>query len=406
MPRFRYIAIDPSSTTVNGRIEASSQSAVVDHLRAAGQMPLSIEEMGTFPSISGVELAALFRRRMPRQTLTLITGQLATLLQAGLALDEALESLADLVERRSERGCVRAVRDRVSGGASLADAMGVQPEVFPDFYVSMVRAGEAGGSLETVLERLADFLERSDAAREHIKSALIYPLFLAFTCIASIIVLFTFVVPRFRPVFAEAGGALPLAARILLRASEIFQNFWWLAIVLPVGLAFLLRLQFKRSASRARWDRLVLRLPVAGALIGQVEVVRFSRTLGTLLKNGVSMMTALAITHETVSNRVFHEAVTRIIERVRIGRGLAEPFAEAQIFPRIAVQLVRVGEESGRQEEMLLKIADILEGETRRNLDRVLALIGPAVMIGLGVVVAGVISTILTAILSVYGLAR
>jgi general secretion pathway protein F len=406
MPRFRYTAIDPSSTTVNGRIEASSQSAVVDHLRAGGQMPLSIEQIGPFPSISGAELAALFRRRMSRQTLTLITGQLATLLQAGLALDEALESLADLVERRSEKECVRAVRDRVSGGASLADAMAAQPEVFPDFYVSMVRAGEAGGSLETVLERLADFLERSHAAREHIKSALIYPLILALTCIASIIVLFTFVVPRFRPVFAEAGGALPLAARILLGASEVFQNFWWLAIVLPAGLALLLHLQFKRPASRARWDRLVLRLPVAGALVGQVEVVRFSRTLGTLLKNGVSMMTALAITHETVSNRLFHDAVTRIIERVRIGRGLAEPFAEAKIFPRLAVQLVRVGEESGRQEEMLLKIADILEGETRRSLDRVLALIGPAVMIGLGVVVASVISTILTAILSVYGLAR
>ena len=293
----------------------------------------------------------------------------------------------------------------MSGGAALADAMAAQPEVFPDFYVSMVRAGEAGSSLETVLGRLADFLERSHAAREHIKSALIYPLIVALTCFASITVLFTIVVPRFRPVFEEAGGALPLAARNLLRVSEIFQDFWWLAIVLPVGLALLLRLQFKRPASRARWDRLVLRLPVAGALIGQVEVVRFTRTLGTLLKNGVSLMTALEIARETISNRVFHDAVTRIIDRVKIGRGLAEPFAESKVFPRLAVQLIRVGEESGHQEEMLLKIADIFEGETRRSLDRLLTLIGPAVTIVLGLIVAGVIGTILTAILSVYDLA-
>lgn len=405
MPQFRYTAIDPSSATVNGRIEASGESAVVEHLHAAGQMPLSIEQIGFFPSFSGAELAALFRRRMPRQTLTLITAQLATLLQAGLALDKALEILADLVERRSEKACLRAVRDRVSGGAALADAMAAQPEVFPDFYVSMVRAGEAGSSLETVLGRLADFLERSHAAREHIKSALIYPLIVALTCFASITVLFTIVVPRFRPVFEEAGGALPLAARNLLRVSEIFQDFWWLAIVLPVGLALLLRLQFKRPASRARWDRLVLRLPVAGALIGQVEVVRFTRTLGTLLKNGVSLMTALEIARETISNRVFHDAVTRIIDRVKIGRGLAEPFAESKVFPRLAVQLIRVGEESGHQEEMLLKIADIFEGETRRSLDRLLTLIGPAVTIVLGLIVAGVIGTILTAILSVYDLA-
>jgi general secretion pathway protein F len=256
-----------------------------------------------------------------------------------------------------------------------------------------------------VLARLAEYLERSQATKEHIKSALLYPIIVTLTCFASIAVLFTFVIPRFRPVFEEAGDALPLAARGLLAASDIVQDFWWLAFVLPAVIAFFIWRQLKNPTSRARLDRLTLKLPIAGKLIGQVEVVRFSRTLGTLLKNGVSMMTALAITRETIGNRVFHDAVTRIIDRVKTGKGLAEPFAQSKVFPALATHLIRVGEESGHQDDMLLKISDIFEGETRRSLDRILTLLGPAITIFLGLIVAGVISSILTAILSVYDLA-
>jgi len=405
MARFRYTAIDPASVTISGRIEALSKAAVIDQLHAAGQTPLRVDEIAGLSLLSGIDLADLLPRRMPSKTLVLITGQLATLLQAGLALDEALNILVDLVEHRREKECLRSLHDRVSGGASLADAMAAQPNAFPDFYVSMVRAGEAGASLEAVLGRLADFLERSQAAKEHIKSALIYPAVVSLTCLCSIIVLFAFVVPRFRPVFEEAGGSLPAAARILLVTSELFQNFWWLGILIPAVAALVIHRQFKQPATRARWDRLVLRLPVAGKLVGQIEIVRFSRTLGTLLRNGVSMMTALAITRETIGNRIFKDAVTRIIERVKIGKGLAEPLTETKVFPPLAVQLIRVGEESGHQDEMLLKVADIFEAETNRSLDRALTLIGPAVTIGLGLIVAGVISSILTAVLSVYDLA-
>lgn len=405
MRQFRYTAIDPSSTTVNGRIEASNKSAVVDQIHAAGQIPIRIEEVSRFSSFSGAEFAGLFQRRMPSRTLVLVTAQLATLLEAGLALDKALSILIELVSHRREKECLQALHDRVSAGASLADAMAAQPIVFPESYISMVRAGEAGGNLELVLGRVSEFLERSQAAKEHIKSALIYPGIVAITCLASIIVLFAFVVPRFRPVFEEAGDALPVAARGLLHISELFQEYWWLGILIPVLLAFIANRQFKRPATRARWDRMVLGVPVVGKLVVQVEVVRFSRTLGTLLRNGVSLMTALSITRETIGNRVFHEAVTQIIDRVKTGKGLAEPLAQTKIFPPLAVQLVRVGEESGHQEEMLLKIADIFETDTGRSLDRILTLIGPVVTIVLGFIVAGVIASILTAVLSIYDLA-
>jgi general secretion pathway protein F len=405
MAQFRYIAVEASSQTVEGRMEAPSKAAVVDKLHASGHIPIRVDEVG-LSFLGNTDLATLFRRRrMAPRTLALLTSQLATLLHAGLALDQALGILEDLVDKPREKECLRLLLDRISGGATLSDAMAEQKNVFPDFYISMIRAGEAGASLEAVLDRLAEFLERSQRAKEHITSALLYPLIVAITCIGSIGVLFVFVVPRFRPLFEQAGDALPISAQLLLLLSDFLQNYWWACILVPLLVAFLIYRQFKDPERRQQWERLLLKLPLVGDLIGKTEVVRFSRTLGTLLKNGVSLLTALAITRETIGNSVYAEAVGAVIERVKTGKGLAEPVAQTKIFPSLAVHLIRVGEESGRQDEMLLKIADIFEGETRRSIDRMLALLGPALTVGMGMIVAGVIGSILTAVLSVYDLA-
>ena len=405
MTEFRYIAVDPSSQTIEGRMEALSKSAVVERLHAAGHVPIRIDEIGLL-TLQNMGVGELFRGRgISRRSLALITSQLATLLHAGLALDESLGILADLVERPREKQSLRILRERISGGVTLADAMAAQPKVFPGFYVSMVRAGEAGASLEAVLGRLAEFLERSEAAKEHVKSALLYPLIVAVTCCVSIAILMMFVVPRFRPLFEQAGSALPTSARLLLNVSDIVNSYWWLGVLLPLAAALLLASQFKSRASRTRWERLFLKLPLVGDLIAKVEVVRFSRTLGTLMKNGVSLLAALAITRETIGNQVFVGAVNHVLEQVKTGKGLAGPLAQTRVFPPLAIHLIRVGEESGRQEEMLFKIADIFETETRRSIDRMLALLGPALTVVLGLVVAGVIGSILTAILSVYDLA-
>ena len=405
MTEFRYVAVDPSSQTIEGRMEALNKSAVVERLHAAGHVPIRVDEIGLL-NLQNMDVGELFAsRRVSRRSLALITGQLATLLHAGLALDESLDILADLVERPREKQALRTLREKISGGVTLADAMAAQPKVFPGFYVSMVRAGEAGASLEAVLARLAEFLERSEASKEHVKSALMYPLIVAVTCCVSIAVLMMFVVPRFRPLFEQAGAALPASARLLLAFSDAVNSFWWVGVLLPLLAALFLVWQFKSRTTRARWERLFLKLPLMGDLIAKVEVVRFSRTLGTLMKNGVSLLAALAITRETIGNQVFVGAVNHVLEQVKTGKGLAAPLAQTKVFPPLAIHLIRVGEESGRQEEMLFKIADIFETETRRSIDRMLALLGPALTVVLGLVVAGVIGSILTAILSVYDLA-
>jgi general secretion pathway protein F len=405
MPQFRYVAVEGTSAPVEGRMEAASKAAVIDRLHALGHTPIRVDQLAASP-LANLDLATLIGpRRMPARQLALLTGQLATLLHAGLALDEALGILRQLATKPVEKECLRLLLDRISGGATLSDAMAEQPNVFPGFYVSMIRAGEAGASLETVLDRLSEYLERSQAQKEHITSALLYPIIVAVTCCLSIAVLFLFVVPRFRPVFEQAGTALPLAARSLLAVSDFLQDFWWACLFGPLLVAFLLYRQFRKPASRRRWDQRLLKLPGFGDLITKTEVVRFARTLATLLKNGVSLLTALTITRETIGNSVFVDAVGTIIERAKTGKGLAEPLAQTKVFPPLAIHLVRVGEETGRADEMLFKVADIFEGETKRSIDRMLALLGPALTIGLGLIVAAVIGSILTAVLSVYDLA-
>ena len=267
MTEFHYVAVDPSSQTIEGRMEALTKSAVVERLHAAGHVPIRIDEIGLL-TLQNMDVGDLFRGRgVSRRSLALITGQLATLLHAGLALDESLGILADLLERPREKQSLLTLREKISGGVTLADAMAAQPKVFPGFYVSMVRAGEAGASLEAVLGRLAEFLERSEAAKEHVKSALMYPLIVAVTCCVSIAVLMMFVVPRFRPLFEQAGSALPTSARLLLDVSDVVNSYWWLGILIPLAAVFLLVWQFKSGASRARWERVFLKLPLVGELI-------------------------------------------------------------------------------------------------------------------------------------------
>lgn len=404
MPLFRYVAVE-SAEQVHGQMDAPNKSAVVDRLHAAGQVPIKIDEIGSV-SFATVDLFQTLRAsRISTRALALLTDQLATLLRAGLALDEALGLMVDLTEKRRERHCLSAVREGIAGGKTLADAMEIQRQQFPEYYISMVRAGEASGSLEIVLRRLAEFLDKSEAARERIKSALIYPAIVALTCCVSIGVIFGFVVPRFRPFFAQAGDKLPDAARAMLFLADVFQNYWWACLLLLVVLVIVVSRQLKNPQSRRRWESLLLKIPVVGDLIRKVEVARFCRTLGTLLTNGVSLVPALTITVQTIRNAVFHEAVDAAIERVQTGKGLGEPLMQSKIFPPLAVHLVRVGEESGRQEEMLFKVADIFEVETGRSIERILSMLTPALTIGLGLIVAGVVGSILTAILSVYDLA-
>jgi general secretion pathway protein F len=403
--RFRYEAVSAGGELLVGEMEADTQAAVIERLQNLGHVPIRAE------SAARGSLSRLFaqrpkpRKMRPPRNLALLTEQLATLLHAGLSLDRVLELAQTAAAGDDERECLAAILDKVRGGGSLADAMAAQPQVFPKFYVGMVRAGEAGATLDTTLRQLAEFLEKSQAARQKIVSAMVYPAIVLLIGLASVGILFGFVIPRFRPIFEDAGAALPFAAQGVLAVADLIQGYWWALLAMVAAAAVFLRRQSGRPEWRRRWDRRLLKLPLIGELIAKADVARFSRTLGTLLKNGVAPLNALAITQETLRNSVIREAVGGIADNLKQGKGLADPLSQSKVVPLLAVQLIRVGEETARLEEMLLKTAEIFDEEVGRTVERLLALLVPAITVLLGVVVAIVIGSILTAVLSVYELA-
>jgi general secretion pathway protein F len=405
MALYRYEAVAASGEVIAGEMEGASQDDVVVHLQRQGHVPIRAET--TRRSLLSRALAGptLGRRGGSRRSLVLLTQQLATLLHAGLSLDRALEIAQSIMAQSADRDCVASLLHKVRGGSSLADAMAAQEAMFPKFYLGMVRAGEAGATLDATLRHLVEFLEKSRAAAEQIKSALIYPAIVLVTGFGSVAVLFAFVIPAFRPLFAEAGPGLPAAAATMLAVADFCQSYWWAMLAALAGLAAFLAHQYRLPQSRRRWDRLVLKLPLFGEIVTKIEIARFTRTLGTLLGNGVTPLTGLAITRETIGNTAIAEALAPLAQCLKEGKGLATPLADAKVVPLLAVQLIRVGEETARLEEMLLKVAEIFEDESRRSVERLLALLVPAVTILLGIIVAAAVGSLLTAILSVYELA-
>lgn len=405
MPRYRYEAVDNAGEVLRDEIEAPTLEGAVERLRDQGLLPLSVNEAkGGFLRGSLGQPWFSQRRALSRKSVTLLTQQLANLLHAGMPLDRALTILISVSEDEQAQTLLERVQEKVRGGSSLADALEAQG-AFSRFYLNMIRAGEAGGALEVVLKRLTEFLERSQALRETVTSALIYPIILLSVSALSVIILLTFVVPQFQQLFADAGKALPLATQIVIAVGDGFRHYWWVGAMLLVLLVAALRQQLSQPASRARWDRWFLSLPLFGDFIAKVETARLSRTLGTLLGNGVSLLNALAIVRETLTNQVLSTALGEVAEHVKTGRGLAEPLQESGNFPKLAVQMIRVGEETGQLQEMLLQVADTYDGEVQTAVKRMLTLLEPALILGLGVIIAGIIMSILVAILSLNELA-
>lgn len=405
MPRYQYEAVDASGEVVRDELDAATLDAAITRLRDQGLLPLAVNEAkGGF--LRGGFGQPLFskRRTLSRKAIALLTQQLASLLHAGMPLDRALSILIGVTEDPQLKPVLVRVQEKVRGGSSLADALEVQG-VFSRFYLNMIRAGEAGGALDAVLKRLSEFLERSRALRETVSSALIYPIILLSVSALAVIILLTFVVPQFQRLFADAGKALPLATQIVIAAGNGFRYYWWVGLILILLLVAVMRQQLSHPESRARWDDWFLRLPLFGDLIAKVETARLSRTLGTLLGNGVSLLNALTIVRETLGNQVLANALGEVAEHVKTGRGLADPLLDAERFPKLAVQMIRVGEETGQLQEMLLQVADTYDDEVQTAVKRMLTLLEPALILGLGVVIAGIIMSILVAILSLNDLA-
>ncbi|HET7867881.1 MAG TPA: type II secretion system F family protein [Burkholderiaceae bacterium] len=412
MPEFAWRAADASGRVTEGRIEAATQLMAARQLRDRGLVPVSIQDGSAQAAASPSALNGLApagRRRnsgpvTPADVLAL-TSELSIMLRAGLALASALHVLIDMSHKPSVARMLQQVLDDVKGGAPLSRALARERRLFGEFYLNMIRSGETSGELATVLARLVEHMERLRALRESVVSATIYPAILLAVAIISLIAMLGFVVPQFEKLFTDMGDALPLATRIVMRAGQVFRN-WGLEIAVGVGLAGWLMVHWMRSpAGSAWWQARILRAPLFGRLMLKFQLNLFSRTLGTLLGNGVPMLTALDIATETVGNQVLRQALASVAPSVKEGGRLFDALAATGIFEPLAINLVRVGEETGRIGPMMLELANILNRDVETGIRRTLTLIEPLLIIVLGVIIASIIVSIMLGILSINDLA-
>lgn len=404
MPRFAYRALDGEGSLVEGERESASREALVESLRKDGLRPLH-----TAPRQAGGGLRLLLPGRPAGRPadgdmLVRFTRELATLLGAGLPLDQSLGTVAGEGAEPAVRDIARGLVEKLRGGSSLADALAARPDLFPGFYSGLVRAGEAGGSLESILDDLADTLERTRALRQDVRSALTYPVLVLVAAGLSILILLLGVIPEFEPLFAGAGDALPISASMIMALSRGLRDWWWTLPLMPLALWLLARRLRADPVFRARLDARMLRLPALGPLLHKIEAARFCRTLGTLIRNGVEIVPALAMSARTLGNATLAEAVAQVAPRLRRGEGLHEPLAAAGVLPPLARRLVEIGEASGQLDKMLLTVARIYEEDISRETKRLVTLLVPIVTLLLGVLVAVIIGSILSAILTSYDL--
>jgi len=398
MPVFTYRAADRRGQTIDGVMEATDARAVIDRLRKEAYFPIKVAAQG--------DRAALFSlgggSRVRQRDLLALTQMLATLFEAGLPLDRALSILEELAPSPRVKTIVADLLHSVRGGSSLSEALAKHhPRPFSRLYINMVRAGEKGGVLEVSLRRLAEFLEARAAFNEAVVSALAYPLVITTVGAAAIIFLMTFVIPRFATIFNDLGQAIPLPTQILMSVSAALQSYWWVGATLAMAGVLAWRIWTGTPHGRASWDQVVLRLPIAGPLALKVETARFARTLGTMLQSGVPVLGAMAVVGDMMSNQAVGRAVARVAEGVKRGGTIAAGMQEHTAFPALAVHMVRVGEETGRLEEMLLKVADTFEADVRTELKRVLGLLEPAIILCMGILVAFIVVAMLLAIFSI-----
>jgi general secretion pathway protein F len=403
MPRYSYRAVTPAGEVSSGELEAANESEIVERLRDQGLMPMQIAQ--------GIGAAAASRaakrtrrglftpRKVTRDNVLGITRELATLLRAGLPLDRALELLITLAPSPPAAVMLQGIRDDVRGGKSLSQALDARRDVFSRFYINIVRAGEAGGALGTVLQRLADTMERTKELRDSVRSALIYPTILIFVAVASIMVLLVYVVPQFQSTFAQAGKALPIPTQIVIVLGTFLREWWWAVIPAIVLAVVAFRRRGRKPSVRRARDARLLRMPLIGDLIAKVEVARFARTLATLLANGVTLLAGLSIVKDTMGNVVLASALDGVTAKLREGKGFGRPLAETEIFPRLATQMILVGEESGRLEEMLGRVADVYDREVATAIKRFLAVLEPVLILGLAVMVGGIVFSILLGVM-------
>jgi type IV pilus assembly protein PilC len=383
MPSFTYTARDARGAIKSATLEAASREDVVAQLRRQRMNVIKVEEAAKAP---GKRLGSIKMR-----DIVIFTRQFSTMINAGLPLVQAL----DILSRQSENPALQSVTKQVvfdvESGNTVADALRKHPKAFGDLYVNMVAAGEAGGILDTILMRLATFMEKNDALIRKVKGAMIYPGVIMSVAVGAVVVLLVFVIPTFQEMFASVGLTLPLPTRIVIGASQFLQSFWWAIVGGAAAAAVLLQRFYATPDGQLLIDRLLLRLPVLGDVLRKSAVSRFTRTLGTLVSSGVSILDGLEITAKTSGNRVIQDAIMESRTSIAGGDTIAGPLQRSNVFPPMVISMIAVGEQTGGLDEMLSKIADFYDEEVDAAVSGLLALLEPLMIVILGGVVGGMI---------------
>lgn len=417
MPEFAWRASNSAGKVEEGRFTAATPAQVLKHLRDQGMTPLHIGDAGAAVPLPGTagQAASLGRFAQPKgrqargpvtaPDVLALTSELAIMLRAGLALDNALRVLIDMSHKPSVAALVQGILDAVKGGTPLSRALAAHRDLFGDFYINMIRSGEASGQMSAVLDRLVEHMERQRALRDSVISATIYPAILLGVAVLSLIAMLGFVVPQFEKLFTDMGDALPLPTRLVMGLGHAFTQYGLVVAVVLAGLGWAALRWLKSPAGRRWWQTLVLRLPLMGPLALKYQLTLFSRSLGTLLGNGVPMLTALHIATETVGNTVLQDALGRVAPIVKEGGKVVQAVTATGIFAPLAINLIRVGEETGRIGPMMLELSNILNREVETGIKRLLTLVEPVLILVLGVLIAAIIVSILLGILSINDLA-
>ncbi len=409
MPVYAYRGFNAAGRAVGGIVDADSPKGARQKLRREGVFPTElVEQERRSPATeasAGWQLSRYFERIRPEE-LALLTRQLATLVAARIPVVEALSALVEQTENARTKRVLSQVREQVTEGASLADALKAHPRVFSDLYVNMVRAGEASGALDVVLLRLADYTESYAQLRNKVRSALTYPTLMAVTGTAILLFLLSYVVPKITKIFAENQATLPLMTRVLLAVSGFAQDYWWLVVGALIGAVVSIQMSRRTPAGQLRFDRAVLKIPYFGNLIRKVALARFCRTLATLLTSGINLLVALEIVKHVVNNTLLSQAIEEARNCIREGQSIAPPLKRSGLFPPMLVHMIAIGERSGQLETMLTKAADAYDNEVSTAVAAITSVLEPLMILFGGAVVLFIVLAILLPIFEMNQLVR
>jgi len=387
MPIYKWEGKTAKGAVKKGEMEAPGEAAIRIHLRQQNIIPTKISSKGKEINIS----LPFLKQKVKQRSVAVFTRQLATMIDAGLPLVQSLEILSSQQDNKVFKGIIRQIKEDVEGGSTFAGALNKHPSAFNELYTNLVVAGEEGGILDNILTRLASYIEKAEALKKKVKSALVYPATIVTVAVAVVMILMIFVIPVFETMFKSAGQNLPLPTLIVLTISKLFKKYIFIVIPILVILFYLFKRYYKTQNGRALIDSLLLKLPVFGPLFKKIAVARFTRTLGTLVSSGVPILDGLSIVSRTSGNRTVEIAIMNARASIREGETIAEPLGRSGIFPPMVIQMISVGESTGALDSMLAKIAEFYEEEVDVAVANLTSLLEPLLMIFLGVVIGGLV---------------